>query len=72
VRAPKGCILAEKIPGPLLFDHLPSVFSIPQETAKKARTRSIPNEKPASFPGACAPFFCQFTLELFGSALPVG
>ena len=42
------------------------------KTAKKARARSIPIEKPAGFPRTCAPVFCQFTLEFFGSALPVG
>ena len=40
--------------------------------AKKARARSIPIEKLAGFPRACAPVFCQFTLEFFGSALPGG
>ena len=40
--------------------------------AEKARTCSIPIEKLAGFPGTCAPFFYQFTLELFGSALPGG
>ena len=42
------------------------------ETAEKARARSIPLEKLAGFPRGCAPFFYQFTLELFGSPLPGG
>ena len=42
------------------------------KTAEKARARSIPIEKLAGFPRGCAPFFYQFTLELFGSSLPGG
>ena len=42
------------------------------KTAEKARARSIPSEKLAGFPRGCAPFFYQFTLELFGSPLPGG
>ena len=42
------------------------------KAAKKARTRSIPIEKLAGFPGASTPFFYQFTLEFFGTSLPGG
>ena len=42
------------------------------KAAKKARAHSIPIEKLAGFQRACAPLFCQFTLELFSSALPGG
>jgi hypothetical protein len=31
VRALQSCVLAEKAVGPVLFDHLPSAFGIPQE-----------------------------------------
>ena len=42
------------------------------KAAEKARARSVPIEKLAGFQRASAPFFYQFTLEFFGSALPGG
>ncbi len=47
VRALQGCVLAEKTVGPVLFDHLPSAFGIPQEayqalhSANEARGRNM-------------------------------
>ena len=45
VRALQGRVLAEKTLGPLLFDHLPSAFGLPQEAYQTLHSASRPGNR---------------------------
>ena len=62
----------QPFPGMVMVDPSDPLGMGVVKSAKKARARSIPSEKLAGFQRACAPFFCQFACELFGSSLPGG
>ena len=52
VRALQGRVLAEKTLGPVLFDHLPGAFGLPQEAYQALHLASRPGNRNMSGIGA--------------------